>query len=150
MKVAKLVSLKKLAEKTLRRDQSCVGCGRKAVLSVYRITPISRGGTNTIDNFIVLCDGCVSTIRKGRRFLDPEINNSELSVRLDCGLDLSTSKKSKTEVKEPVPDTHWTKCKGPELKGIEHCGKPKMEGAHLCAKCLSKRVKILKKGKENE
>ena len=48
-----------------RAENRCEQCGSIKDLSIHHIKPLSRGGTNHIDNLTVLCRRCNS--RKGNR-----------------------------------------------------------------------------------
>ena len=45
-------------KKILRNDSCCVICGSKKRLNIDHIVPISKGGTNSMDNVQILCFSC--------------------------------------------------------------------------------------------
>jgi hypothetical protein len=50
------------------RDGSCVACGSGHSLQAHHITPLSRGGTNRIENLKLLCEKCHRAEHGGRQF----------------------------------------------------------------------------------
>lgn len=50
------------------RDGSCVACRSRQKLQVHHVTPLSRGGTNRIENLQLLCESCHKAAHGGRSF----------------------------------------------------------------------------------
>lgn len=50
------------------RDRSCVACGSGRNLQAHHITPLSRGGSNRIENLKLLCQDCHKVAHGGRGF----------------------------------------------------------------------------------
>lgn len=48
----------KIKEVLARNGARCKNCGRQDTLTVDRITPILKGGTNKIENLQILCIRC--------------------------------------------------------------------------------------------
>lgn len=46
------------AEVLERDSQSCRECGRTNLLHIHHLVPLSKGGTNDIENLITLCGNC--------------------------------------------------------------------------------------------
>lgn len=59
------LSTSKCLEVFARDDYRCVHCGTRENLSVDHIHPVSKGGTNNMDNLQTLCRSCNS--RKGAK-----------------------------------------------------------------------------------
>lgn len=53
-------------DKILNRDRECVvcGCSSYIILELHHIIPLKCGGTNTADNFVILCPNCHAAAHK--------------------------------------------------------------------------------------
>lgn len=61
----------------IKRDgEQCSKCGSRGHLHLHHIKPLSKGGSNKIENLILLCENCHSKEHGGRDFLG-EFSNSE-------------------------------------------------------------------------
>jgi hypothetical protein len=55
-------------ERVWARDGSCVACGSSWNLQVHHVTPLSRGGSNRIENLRLLCETCHKVEHGGKEF----------------------------------------------------------------------------------
>lgn len=63
----------KKAEQFSKQVKSCCYCGKSDVkLTIDHIVPISRGGTNSLNNIALACGHCNSS--KGNKTLDEWLN----------------------------------------------------------------------------
>ena len=52
----------------IREDNRCQNCGGNDFLHIHHHIPLSRGGTNQLENLEVLCESCHIAEHKGRKF----------------------------------------------------------------------------------
>jgi hypothetical protein len=55
-------------ERVRARDGSCMICGSSRNLQAHHVLPLSRGGTNRIENLKLLCEKCHKSEHGGRDF----------------------------------------------------------------------------------
>lgn len=67
----------RLRQTAIRRDGECVVCGSMYRLSVHHRKPRTRGGADSLDNLVTLCNPCHSSleadVRGGRKSLTRSI-----------------------------------------------------------------------------
>jgi HNH endonuclease/WYL domain len=51
-----------------RRDRECTSCGSIRNLQTHHIVPLSKGGTNKLNNLKLLCESCHQRAHGGRTF----------------------------------------------------------------------------------
>lgn len=66
-RVSRRLSARKSLEVFARDDYRCVTCGTREDLTVDHIHPVSKGGTNDMENLRTLCRSCNS--RKGAKLV---------------------------------------------------------------------------------
>lgn len=64
--------LGQIRDKIFERDQVCLKCGTSKNLTIDHVVPISKGGTNDLDNLQTLCRKC--NVEKGSDTGDYRLN----------------------------------------------------------------------------
>lgn len=121
----------------------CRSCGAKTQLHIHHRIPLSKGGTNKLENLIPLCEKCHSKAHSNRD-LNQTYNKAETAFQRrleEIHAAIKTQKKITFGYKKPTDSEYHQRVVRPPYK-LDHIKHYKDDGATLClrAYCENRRA----------